>query len=310
LQETLPMGTPVHASLLDNFKTFEVIQWLVELVQECNKYMSVTTESKPKPILIQKIAVYVTQILRMFGVVQGNEQIGFGAGDGDELASETGVSSSSKEDIITPYVNAFVEFRESIRKTARNKTATASDFLGLCDTVRDSTLAGLGIRVEDSQDASVWKMDDPAVIRKEVLEKQQKAAEAAAKKLETKLQQLQTDYQKAVVAQIPPLEYFRQGPSASKYGSFDETTGMPLTMAAADGTDAAVAGEPVTKSQLKALAKEIKNHEKAHAKLVSTAGEQGIAAYLEGLQKEIAQVQQQVEQQKREMAAAAASEPL
>jgi len=152
-------------------------------------------------------------------------------------------------------------------------------------------------------------MDDPAVIRKEVLEKQQKAAEAAAKKLETKLQQLQTDYQKAVVAQIPPLEYFRQGPSASKYGSFDETTGMPLTMAAADGTDAAVAGEPVTKSQLKALAKEIKNHEKAHTKLLTTAGEQGIAAYLEGLQKEIAQVQQQVEQQKQEMAASA-SEPL
>jgi len=105
------------------------------------------------------------------------------------------------------------------------------------------------------------------VIRKEVLEKQQKSAEAAAKKLETKVQQLQTDYQQAAVAQIPPLEYFRQGPSASKYGSFDETTGMPLTMAAvatADGTDAAAAaaGELVTKSQRKAFAKELKIHGK------------------------------------------------
>jgi len=139
--------------------------------------------------------------------------------------------------------------------------------LRLCDTVRDSTLPGLGIRVEDSQDASVLKMDDPAVIRKEVLEKQQKAAEAAAKKIGNQSTTIANRLSTSCRCPDSAVGILSQGPSASKYGSFDETTGMPLTMAAvatADGTDAAAAaaGERVTKSQLKAFAKELRIHEK------------------------------------------------
>lgn len=123
----------VHASLQDNFKTYEVIQHLVDLVQECNKYL--TSESKPKNLLVQKIAQYVTKILRVFGVVQGSDTIGFG-----DSGSGEGVS---KEDTVAPFVDAFVDFREQVRNAAKAKSSPG-DFLRHCDDVRDETLANLG----------------------------------------------------------------------------------------------------------------------------------------------------------------------
>ncbi|KAL3921472.1 MAG: hypothetical protein SGILL_002730 [Bacillariaceae sp.] len=257
----------VHSSLQDNFKTYEVIQHLVDLVQECNKYL--TSESKPKNLLVQKIAQYITKILRVFGVVQGSDIIGFSdSGSGE---------SASKEETVAPFVDAFVDFREQVRNAAKAKSSPG-DFLRHCDDVRDETLANLGIRVEDSAETSVWKMDDPETIRKEVEEKRQKAAEAAAKKLRSKFEKLETDLKKAQHSRIPPTDWFKTGANAEKWGTYD-ANGKPLTTKL---------GEELNKSQQKSIAKELKNQEKAHDKLVKSAGEEGIDAYVAQLEKDLA----------------------
>jgi cysteinyl-tRNA synthetase len=257
----------VHASLLDNFKTYDVIQHLVDLVQDCNKCLS--SVAKPKNLLVQKIAQYVTKILRVLGVVQGSDGIGFG-----DSGSGEGVS---KEETVAPFVNAFVDFREQIRVAAKAKS-NPGDFLKFCDDVRDDTLANLGIRVEDSADTSVWKMDDPETIKKEVEEKRQKAAEAAAKKIRSKYEKVEGELKKAEQWRILPAEWFKVGANAEKWGSFD-ADGKPLTTKD---------GEELSKSQQKSIAKELKNQEKAYEKLLKTAGDQGIDAYMAELEKELA----------------------
>jgi cysteinyl-tRNA synthetase len=256
----------VHASLLDNFKSYEVIQHLVDLVQECNKYL--TSEEKPKNMLVQKAAQYVTKILRVFGVVHGSDLIGFGDSSSGERVST--------EETVSPFVDAFVEFREKVRHAAKHKS-TPIEFLKLCDDVRDDTLTNLGIRVEDSAETSVWKMDDPDTIRKEVQEKREKAAEAAAQKLRSKCERLDADLKKAQQSRIPPSEWFKSGENAAKWGTFD-ADGKPLTTHT---------GEELNKSQLKSISKELKNQEKAYEKLSKTAGDQGIDAYLAQIEQEL-----------------------
>jgi len=191
-----------------------------------------------------------------------------------------GEGGASKEDTIGPFVDAFVDFRETIRNAVKSKAAPG-EVMQHCDDVRDTKLAALGIRVEDGAGSSVWKMDDPEVIRKEVEEKRQKAAEAAAKKIKAKLDKLNTDLTKAQTSKIPPAEFFKTGANAEKWGSYDDK-GMPATTKQ---------GEPLSKSQQKSAAKELKNHQKAHDKLVSAAGEQGIEAYLASLQQQIDELQ-------------------
>lgn len=257
----------VHASLLDNFKTYEVIQHLVDLVQECNKYL--TAEEKPKNVLVQKVALYVTKILRIFGAVQGNDVIGFSDATGEG-------GGGSKEEVVAPFVDAFVDFREKIRGAAKAKSEPSA-FLKECDNVRDETLANLGIRVEDSNESSIWKMDDPAAIKKEIEEKREKAAEAAAKKKQGKIDKLSADIAKAQQSLVPVAEMFKVGAHEGKWGSYDEE-GKPLTTKE---------GEPLSKSQQKSIAKEVKNQTAAIEKLAKSAGEQGVDAYIASLEKEL-----------------------
>lgn len=258
----------IHSSLLDNFKTYEAIQHLMDLIQKCNKYL--TTEAKPKNLIVKKVSIYATKILRVFGVIQGNDVIGFGVGG----AADGG---GPKEEVVAPFVDAFVDFREQIRVGAKSKACPA-DFLKRCDEVRDETLANLGIRIEDSADTSIWKMDDPAVIRKEIIEKRRKAAEAAAKKIQAKFDRLTGDLKKAQQFSIAPEKWFQSGSNAEKYGSFDDS-GKPLTTKD---------GEALSKSQLKSINKELNKQKKDYEKLMKAAGEQEIEKYISNLEAEVA----------------------
>ena len=44
---------------------------MVDLIQDANKYLS--SETKSKNLIIQKVAQYDTKILRIFGVGEGND---------------------------------------------------------------------------------------------------------------------------------------------------------------------------------------------------------------------------------------------
>eukprot|EP00531_Pseudo-nitzschia_arenysensis_P006709 CAMPEP_0116125550 /NCGR_PEP_ID=MMETSP0329-20121206/5867_1 /TAXON_ID=697910 /ORGANISM="Pseudo-nitzschia arenysensis, Strain B593" /LENGTH=775 /DNA_ID=CAMNT_0003619591 /DNA_START=119 /DNA_END=2446 /DNA_ORIENTATION=- len=259
----------VHSAFLDNFKTYEAIQYLVDLVLECNKYL--TAEAKPKNLLVKKVAIYVTKILNVLGVIQGSDKIGFG-----ESASDGG---ASKEDTVSPYVDAFVDFREQVRAAAKSKSSPG-DFLKACDEVRDETMAKLGIRIEDSAEKSIWKMDDPEAIRKEVEEKREKAREAAEKKAKAKFDRLTTELEKAKQASIPMSEWFKVGTNAEKWGSYDED-GKPVTTKD---------GKELSKSQQKSIKKETNNQGKATAKVIKAAGEQGIEKYIEQLEQQLAEL--------------------
>jgi len=270
LLETLNASqSKIHASLLDNFKTYDVIQHLMDLIQDCNKYL--TSEAKPKHILVKKVAIYVSKILRVFGVVQGSDVIGFGE-------SGSGEGGATKEENISPFVDAFVDFREQVRVAAKSKSSPG-DFLKKCDEVRDETLANLGIRIEDSADVSIWKMDDPAVIRKEVEERRTKAAEAAAKKVQAKVERLTGDIQKAHQSSISLQVWFQTSPNnTGKWGTFADD-GTPLTTKD---------GKELSKSQQKSIKKESNNQQKAHDKLLKVAGEQGFEKYIAQLEQELA----------------------
>ena len=246
----------VHAALLDNFATDRAMQALDDLVKDCNKYLDAarSSSSPPKTLLVKKVALYVTKMLNVFGVCDGSDEIGFG--------DSADAGGASKEDTVAPYVQAFVDFRDRVRAAAKSG-GDPQQLLSVCDQVRDTTLAALGVRIEDSADAAVWKMDDPAVITKEVEEKRQKQAEAAATKLESKITRLEQELEKARVSAVPPAALFQQGAQAEKWGSYDDETGRPLTTKD---------GEPLSKSQLKSTVKEQKSHEKAHEKLVKAAG--------------------------------------
>ena len=257
----------VHEALLDNFKTDKAVLSLVEVVQECNKYMAAV--SAPKHLLVKKVALYVTKILKIFGLCDGSDEIGFGDGAG---------TSSSKEDTVAPFVEAFVDFRDKVRAAAKAKDSDPKDLLAVCDQVRDETMASLGVRVEDSGDSTVWKMDDPAAIAKEIEEKRRKQAEAKAQKLKKKIETLEKDLEKARLSAVPPTDLFKQGAHADKWGSYDDE-GKPLTTKN---------GEELPKSQQKSITKELKNHEKAHEKLVKTAGGvDNIESYIAKLQEDL-----------------------
>lgn len=51
--------------------------------------------------------------------------------------------------------------------------------------IRDETMLDLGVRLEDRGDESIWKLEDPDVLRQEQRAKQQAAAEQKYKKVTT-----------------------------------------------------------------------------------------------------------------------------
>merc|ERR1712232_496367 len=103
-------------------------------------------------------------------------------------------------------------------------------------------------------------------------EKKERAAEVAEQKLRTKIDKLQADVAKYESSGIEPERYFRRT-QGDRWGSYDPKTGVPLTTAPGDGDDDENnnGGKPLSKSQKKAIAKELKNHAKSRDKLIKLA---------------------------------------
>jgi len=258
----------VHAALSDNFDTAAVIMELCNLVSEANKYMSAV--ATPRHLLLRKAAAYVTHILRIFGVVEGTDEIGFPA---------SGAIGGGVEAALAPHLNAMVAFRDGVRALAREHKLPA--LLELCDSLRDTQLVDLGVRLEDRSDGpSLWKLDDPATLRREVQEKKEKAAEAAAKKAANKLEKLRKESAKWAAAAVPPEELFKAHANAGKYSEFDENN-LPTKLA--DGTE-------VSKKQQKNNEKEMGKHVQLRKQLEELGGDD----YMSKLCDEIAALELEV----------------
>lgn len=239
------MQSKVHEALCNNFDTVTAVGIMSDTVTEINKYLK-RSNGLPAVYLVKKAAVYMTKILKVFGVVDGNEDIGWSVAGGENFESK-----------ITPYVNAIVDFRDKIRSGVRGK-ADAGTLLTMCDAIRDDTLVDLGVRCEDRADgASVWKLDDPVALRRDVEEKREVEKAAAAKKRTNLLEKKLKELVKWQAATVRAIDMFKADPA---YTAFDET-GMPT--ADTEG--------PIKKATQKKLAKAHENQVKAYDLLFKTA---------------------------------------
>lgn len=224
----------VDMALRDDFDTPKAMDSLVDLVKATNVYMD--SSSPVVGLLIRNVSSYITKIFKVFGLIE-NDVIGFVDG---------GSNGSSREDVLSPVLDALLEFRSAVRDKARNNDT--SGILGACDDFRDSKLPPLGIRLEDKTEGSIWKLADPEELLREMEykdaekkrkeeEKANKAAEAAAKDALNKL---------------PPVEFMKQltleDNTTPMYSKFDDE-GMPTH----DNK-----GEELNKSQMKKAQKTFK----------------------------------------------------
>lgn len=274
MNQILDAKDEVHQAFCDNFDTRRAMLGLSDLVTAANKYMT-AFPSTMAAMSIKKAAIFVTQILRVVGVIKGNHSIGFAVAGG----------GGSKEKVISPYVDTLKQFREKVRmamlKGPKNETRDA--VLAMCGEVRDDILPALGVRLEDGDDgASRWRLDDPAVLLREIQD-QREAAEAKkkAKKMRLiaqKARALQSDRDAA----RPATEIWKSDP---KYSEFDPETGLPTKTAD---------GKQVTANQQKKLGKKVKAHGKKHKKFLLKVTKSGAASaeeYFAKLEAEIAELE-------------------
>jgi len=231
--------TKVHDGFCDNFNTPAVINALSELVTYCNSYLT-RVGGKPAVYMLQKAAIYTTQILKVVGVCEGSDEIGFP------------VSAAGSESEVEAPLNALTELRDTVRSIARKKgsideivsacdavaakTLSAgppparlgeqvakvlADFVSLirkeakaghgallsaCDFVRDEALTEIGVKLEDGDGNTVWKLEDAETLKKEVAEKRAKAAEAQAAAAAKQVAKVQKELEKLSAAAKPALE--------------------------------------------------------------------------------------------------------
>ncbi|KAL4430549.1 hypothetical protein ABPG77_005789 [Micractinium sp. CCAP 211/92] len=193
------------------------------------------------------------------------------AGVPDEAVAKAGSSGRPAE-----MLAAFVAFRDEVAALAA-AGAPAGDVLAACDRVRDDTLVELGIRLEDKPDgSSVWKQDDPEVLRAEQEERRRAAAEARSKKLRTQLENKRKDLDKfEKLAALPSI----QEALADKYSRWDAATGEPTH----DKEGAALEGKALDKAR-----KEVEKQKKVRAPLEKKLAEE--PTFLQTLAADIAKL--------------------
>ena len=221
----------------------QVVDALSSLVTYCNNYLSRPPPAAPAVYLVQKAAVYITQILKVVGVAEGADDIGFP------------VSSAGSEAEVEGPLDALTEFRDAVRSIARKKgpveeilgacdavadkvqasapaaarlsdqvAKVLADFAGAiraaaagghgavltaCDHVRDDALTAIGVRLEDATregQSSTWKLDDPETLMKEVAARRAEAEERAKQAKAKAAAKLQQEVDKLTAGSADPFE--------------------------------------------------------------------------------------------------------
>lgn len=249
----------VHESLLDNFNTKEAMNSLLKVISEANVYLK-TPEVKPAVLTLKAIAVYVTQILKVFGVVTGNDDFGF------ESASSGDSSRGGSGNNIELMIETLVSFRESVRNEALAAVKAGKEdpdaaaktlqaILKTCDALRDDVLPTVGVRLEDRAGGTLWNREDPATMMKELEEKKAREAEVKRSKLEKKLVAKEKELAKLKDSMQVPDQMFR----TEEFKEWDEQ-GVPTVND--DGT-------PVSGGQMKKKKKLIEKQAKMYEELMS-----------------------------------------
>ncbi|CAD5226388.1 unnamed protein product [Bursaphelenchus xylophilus] len=236
----------IHYALCDSVDTRTVIEKVRQIIGYCNLYLKEkeTNQVAPRVKLLRDTAVYITWLLKVFGVAPESEQIGYG--------SEQNGDVRGFEERLMPYLDAFVEFREKVRDIAKRDKIV--DILKECDRLRDETLPELGVRLEDKNNRTCVKLVDRVTLLREIeqLKAMQKAKEE--EKERKRLEKEAKEKAKAEAAKIHPKDLFKQGEYAGKFKEFNEI-GLPIIDAE---------GNEVSKKQLKKLQKFYDDHKKVY----------------------------------------------
>nr|XP_023397583.1 cysteine--tRNA ligase, cytoplasmic isoform X2 [Loxodonta africana] len=241
----------VHEALCDNVDTRTVLEEMRALVSQCNHYMAARKAARRRPnrVLLENIALYLTYLLKIFGAIEEDSTLGFPVGGRG--------ASLNLEATVMPYLQALSEFREGVRRIAREKKVP--EVLQLCDALRDDILPELGVRLEDHEGLpTVVKLVDRETLLKEREEKKKGEEEKRKKKEEAARKKQEQEEAKLARMRIPPREMFLS--ESDKYSKFDNT-GLPT-----HDTE----GRELSKGQAKKLKKLFEAQEKLHQEYLQT----------------------------------------
>uniref|UniRef100_A0A914WDT4 Cysteine--tRNA ligase, cytoplasmic n=1 Tax=Plectus sambesii TaxID=2011161 RepID=A0A914WDT4_9BILA len=250
MEEFFKIKEAVHEALCDCIDTRTVCDRIRDLVALGNAYILEKDKEGvvPNCLLLRNIAAYITWLLRIFGAIPHHTEIGFPTDSSTSANGET--PSTSKEEILMPYLNALADFRERVRLIAKENKIVG--ILEECDRLRDDVLPDLGVRLEDRHAKTMIKLVD----REELLRERQQAIEAEQARELEKQKRLKEKADKAAqkdaLKAIRPEDLFKTGEEAAKYSKFDDK-GIPTHMAD---------GEEISKKQRKKLEKIHETHEK------------------------------------------------
>lgn len=164
----------------------------------------------PNAVLLFNIASYITKLLKLFGAITENVQIGFPVSKTNE---------TNLEEAVMPYLSILSDFRDKIRIEA--KSTKAFEILKVCDSLRDEILPNVGVRLEDREgQSSAVKLMDRETLLKEKEAKKQAELEKQAEKERKKAELLAAQAAKEAQRKIPPSEMFKT--ETDKYSKFDE----------------------------------------------------------------------------------------
>ncbi|XP_035252736.1 cysteine--tRNA ligase, cytoplasmic-like [Anguilla anguilla] len=242
----------VHEALCDNIDTRTALDEMRALVSQSNTYVASRKAGKlaPNRMLLKSVACYLTDMLKMFGAIEGSEPIGFPVGGNEQ--------SADLESTVMPYLKVLSDFREGVRKVAREHKVT--DILRLCDTLRDDVLPDLGVRLEDHEGLpTVVKLVNRETLLREKEEKKKAEQEKQKKKEEAARKREEQEAAKLAKMKIPACEMFLQ--ETDKYSKFDDT-GFPTHDSE---------GKEISKGQTKKLRKLYEAQEKLHKEYLETA---------------------------------------
>ncbi|XP_025084999.1 cysteine--tRNA ligase, cytoplasmic-like [Pomacea canaliculata] len=248
----------VHEALCDNIDTRTALDNVRELVTASNSYIAQAQQLKRRPnrCLLQTIALYIMDLLKVFGAIPTDCSIGFPQASGQTI---------NLEETLMPYLSAFATFRDQVRQSAREQKATG--ILKLCDEVRDSILPKLGVRLEDVEGRpSAIKLVDSETLMREQEEKRKQEEEKRLLKEAKKREQEAAKAAKDAQRKIPPWELFLN--EKDKYSKFDDK-GIPTHDSE---------GAELKKSALKKLVKLYEAQEKKYKEYLAEKGEGKVAS--------------------------------
>jgi cysteinyl-tRNA synthetase len=215
-----------------------------ELVSASNVYLSDQSASA-NARLLHNIAGYLSDMLRVFGVIAGPTAVGFPVNQ----------SSDDQESAVMPYLTVLANFREEVRKRALE--AKDGGLLRVCDEVRDRELGDLGVRMEDKAEGTVVKVVGREAIQREREREREAQEERVTAKAEQKRRMEEARRQREEQAAIPPQQMFLS--QTDKFSAFDER-GVPTHDQE---------GKPLSDKQMKKLHKLWQAQEKKHQEHLS-----------------------------------------